>query len=501
MMVLTVVILLGLAGITTIYRIIQLDDVETTLDDDYTKDASDAVSRLFAGATRDAPSCVWSPGAASVELNVTELMQRSHLYFQSVRHTWLSYGEYHDALSARAAAADDWSVVHVAAPVENEVSEMAPYAAPLYFGQRLIGENLLAPPFGLWATKLYMNPQIVSVPRPNVSTPQFRERQPQLYFIAASSAFINAPDVVSCRGVVFCSCGCKPAATVSSRLLRDPRGPAPVHMSKVVVFLHNPYPTNLYHVLVEILPRLVTVDAILADAALDVVLAVPYLNDIPICKRIVEFITAVFGVPRERMLHLLHGQLSASVIVVPMPAPCLDQYPQLLLKFRQRVFAQLPTAQPAADASLVIVVALAIRPKEKKRRILNIEEVQRALSQSFFGSNVRVAVELVPVTIGLTHTFLEQAAMFHRFDVLFGVHGSNLAILMWMRRGAHVIEVMPRVDGNTCYYRLSSHVGIVHHLMFHNNSKDAAVAVDVKELARHVEVAVTDVAARRGGRR
>jgi len=81
----------------------------------------------------------------------------------------------------------------------------------------------------------------------------------------------------------------------------------------------------------------------------------------------------------------------------------------------------------------------------------------------------------------------EQLALFSQVQLLFGFHGAALANLLWMRPGAHVVELMARKDGNMCYFRLAGHVNVTHHLMLVNTSRqESGVQVNVSELREHL---------------
>ncbi len=469
------------------------------------------VVRRLANSPPPQHRCVWSNAAAANTslYRVLELAQRSHLHYRKRNPLWVSPVAYRrDMEEAAAASRGEWAVVPLAdSPLKEAGSSSASvFAPPIYFGPlRLSNETqngMLLPAFGLWQTMLFSDVRKILTLEPNVSVPQLVGCHPVPYFIVAAMGVMNGYDAVTCDGHVLTSGGCKPVATVNKRMLRDPQtGREPPLLDRVAVFLHNPYPTNLYHLYVEILPRLETVAAVLADAELHAVLVVPYINNnIPICQRIVEFITIVFGVPKDRMTHLLNGQLAARAVVVPMPAPCLDQHPALLHRLRQRAMLHMPAGNSRRNHSLglmdVVVVGLAVR--EGSRVMRNFAEVKdRIAALHLRGGGPRLEIQLVPTTIVKTHTFLEQAAMFHSFDILFGAHGANLANLMWMRRGAHVIEVMSGPDGNMCYFRLCGHLGLVHHLLLHSGGKQSAFAVDVNEVMMHVESAVEHIVAAR----
>jgi hypothetical protein len=202
------------------------------------------------------------------------------------------------------------------------------------------------------------------------------------------------------------------------------------------------------------------------------------------------------------MVHLLHGQAAARVLVVPMPAPCLDQHPALLHQLRKRVFGLLPNATEDKDNSTraskqKILVGVALR--SGSRVILNFEHLLRHIATTFNVNAAESTIEImrIPSTLVKSHTFLQQAALFRRVDILFGAHGANLANMLWMRPGTHVIEVMSAPDGNMCYFRLSKNIGLVHHLVLHAKGKQASFTVDTDEVTKHFRHAVERILAER----
>ncbi|KEG10453.1 hypothetical protein DQ04_03701090 [Trypanosoma grayi] len=84
----------------------------------------------------------------------------------------------------------------------------------------------------------------------------------------------------------------------------------------------------------------------------------------------------------------------------------------------------------------------------------------------------------------------EQVRRFYDADVVIGPHGANLANVMWMRHGTHVIEIMSYTYGNMCYYNTASVVNVTHHAIFHKRGKDDPYTLLYDDLQRHVDYAV-----------
>ena len=87
-------------------------------------------------------------------------------------------------------------------------------------------------------------------------------------------------------------------------------------------------------------------------------------------------------------------------------------------------------------------------------------------------------------------TVAQQIRRFYHADVVVGPHGANLANMMFMRKGAHVLEMASRSKGNMCYYTTACRIGLVHHLLLHSKGKDEAYTLEAADVIAHVDIAL-----------
>ena len=86
-----------------------------------------------------------------------------------------------------------------------------------------------------------------------------------------------------------------------------------------------------------------------------------------------------------------------------------------------------------------------------------------------------------------------QVRLFHGADIVVGPHGANIANMMWMRHGTHVVEMASAKKGNMCYYSTAGRINVTHQLLLHNQGKDSKYDVDYPELRAHFVFALNAV--------
>ncbi len=96
-------------------------------------------------------------------------------------------------------------------------------------------------------------------------------------------------------------------------------------------------------------------------------------------------------------------------------------------------------------------------------------------------------------TVGELHARVQISKFFHS-DIVIGPHGANIANIMWMQHGTHVIEMASKAKGNMCYYTTASRLNLTYHLMLHDSGKDGAYTLEYDDLRRHFLVAAKSVA-------
>lgn len=113
-----------------------------------------------------------------------------------------------------------------------------------------------------------------------------------------------------------------------------------------------------------------------------------------------------------------------------------------------------------------------------RREITNIAELLAALTAAF-GQIRHATLENLSLA--------EQIALFETADAVVAQHGAGLSNIVWMGRGAHVVEFIQCPEMKRHFGDLSSVLGIRHHFLERGETRDP---VDVREL---IECLTTNV--------
>ena len=118
------------------------------------------------------------------------------------------------------------------------------------------------------------------------------------------------------------------------------------------------------------------------------------------------------------------------------------------------------------------------RAKAKIRRLLNEEELQSILINNGFD-----------VVYFENMNFSEQVKIAVESDIVIGVHGANLANLLFMQPGASVIELVNEKSINLCYFRLASYCDVKYYCqpcqyIGEATSNDSDLIVDIDSFSK-----------------
>lgn len=206
-----------------------------------------------------------------------------------------------------------------------------------------------------------------------------------------------------------------------------------------VAVLNARYSHNYFHWLVEILPRVVTLQR--AGVAADY-----YLVDCLYGYQ--QAALAALGIKRHQLIQphfKLH--IEADEIIVPsFPSPqCLRDVGSMLL-------AGLGSDARGATRRRVYIS----RRKTGTRTLANEVELERFLHAQGFETHY---MEEYPLA--------EQARRIHEAEIVVGTHGAGLANLIFARPGTRVIEIVPAQRFNyACYPKRTRFFGLQHQLVF-----------------------------------
>lgn len=364
---------------------------------------------------------------------------------------------------------------------------------------QLSSEFDLAVAFGSWGTKFAPVPgalvpqfydnvgkTVAPVSRPahrstpsvwlkSYHSPQRVDAQPPAFVAMFHDAVVSHGHVVTCKGDVLTAGGC----------LWDFHLPAihdtkDVHSESVAVALCDEWCKGYYHFTHEHLPRLAVVHRLLLERN-DTKLVLSHSPNG--FQR--QFLTEVLGIPATR---IIHGKaVLGDTVVYPQPMRCGNTFTTMLYLIRRIVYDRLdlgegltiPTGGVADSAAPPKLRLLFAERKHLSRMPTNYFELKAQLERDFEEDFT------FTTTVGESDA-RHQIELFHQADVVVGPHGANIANMMWMRHGTHVIEIASRRKGNMCYYATASRINVTHHLVLHDKGKDAKYSLPYDYLKSHV---------------
>jgi hypothetical protein len=302
--------------------------------------------------------------------------------------------------------------------------------------------------------------------------PQRMEPQPPPFAALFHNAVVSHGHVVTCDGNVLTAGGCLwdfhlPAIASS----KD------VHKAVVAVSLCDEWCKGYYHFTHEHLPRVAVVHRLLLERN-DTKLV---LSHAPTGFQR-QFLSDILGIPPAQ---IVHGKaVLGHTVVYPTPMRCGNTFTSMLYLLRRIVYTRMDLGEgpTLADPSTKLKVLFAER-KHLSRMPKNYPELKQRLMHEF-ESDVEFET-----TQGDTSA-RQQIELFHKADIVVGPHGANIANMMWMRHGTHVIEMASRRKGNMCYYATASRINVTHHLVMHNKGKDASYVLEYDYLQKHVAFAI-----------
>jgi hypothetical protein len=208
-----------------------------------------------------------------------------------------------------------------------------------------------------------------------------------------------------------------------------------------IALVYNQYSAiNYYHWIIETLPRLL----ILREKYPNYLLLVPQG-----APEYMKTSAAAFGF--ERIFELnKEAVLQVPNLIIPYATPSHWRLPfgyeerGVLNEVRKEIIAYFNLPDVAPTRRIYIS-----RSRASARRLVNEEAVQDVVKRYGF-----------EVIFFEGMTFRQQVALMQETKVLLGVHGANLANLLFMQAGSKVIEVMSEKINNLTYYRIASYLSL-----------------------------------------
>ena len=371
-------------------------------------------------------------------------------------------------------------------------------------------------PFGSWKAVFFpldglgAAQQSSDLPR-HLRPPQITEGAPPLFAAVVRDAFLSQGHLVTCGGDVLTAGGC----LWDFSLRPGPHHRAGARHVSIGVPLCDKWCNGYYHFTHEHLPRLALVHALLTDPNADARLVLSH----PPNGFQRGFLVDVLGIPAGRILGGANAM--ARVGVYPMPQRCGNTFTHLLHMMRRIVYTRLglgpallrgPSLAPSVNgggdeeapptegdddiaqhkeggvngSGPRLPRLLFAERGDFSRMPRNYTALKDDLMREFSG-------RIVFDTVRGAGSVRSQIIKFYKADIVLGPHGANIANIMWMRHGAHVIEISAAGDGNMCYYTTAGRVGLVHHLLLRSGPKAGRFNLTYGLFRSHVEAAMLAV--------
>eukprot|EP00755_Sulcionema_specki_P039034 Sspe_Gene.24025::Locus_9442_Transcript_1_1_Confidence_1.000_Length_1482::g.24025::m.24025 len=290
-------------------------------------------------------------------------------------------------------------------------------------------------PFGMWKA-------VFADPPPRPDSPALREPQgvhwqPPSYVAVFRNAWVANGYAILCDRS-FGSGGC---------LWHSPKGvPSKWTWHSKGATVCDQWCKGYFHWSVEHFPRVGLLAELLREDE-EVKLVLPILSGFQ------REMLRVLGVRPSQLLR--PASYRFSVLYHPQPQRCGNCFTPTLHILRREVLGQM--SLPSASLASRRTVVLAERER-LSRQPKNYPELKKALTARYRNLTFTSHLHL-PVA--------QQLRLFNSAWIAFGPHGANLANIMFMTTGAHVIEMVPHSKGNLCYYSLATRVPLVYHIVPH----------------------------------
>jgi hypothetical protein len=199
---------------------------------------------------------------------------------------------------------------------------------------------------------------------------------------------------------------------------------------------------NYYHWLIDSLPRLL----LLREKYPECVLIVPEPS-----RSYIQLTTAALG------FHILQPIATESFALVQqliMPshvAPPGKQDPNLIRRVRSELAKELGYSS-SAIAPISGKWLYVSRSKQQARRLANEHELVELFKQ--------YAIETIYFE---DMSFEQQVSAMQNVEVFIGMHGANLTNMLFLAKGAKVIELFNQTICNLCYFHLASNLELLYY--------------------------------------
>ena len=320
----------------------------------------------------------------------------------------------------------------------------------------------ISEPFGGWASSFH---EVHNRYSPLYRSPQKIDAQPPLFAATFQRAVVSHGHVATCSGAVFTAGGC-----LWDFHMPPIKSAADVISLEIAVALCDEWCKGYYHFTHEHLPRLALVHNLLVTNNHSRLV----LSHAPTRFQL-QFIVDVLGIPKDRIVSGV--AVFGKTVVYPMPLRCGNTFTHMLYMLREIAFRRLNATRQSLHAQRWNF--LFAERRKLSRMPINYATIKEKLVEEF------AAIFSFETTFGEGDA-VKQVHLFHSADVVLGPHGANIANTMWMRPKTHVLEMSSWRKGNMCYYTTSSRINVTHHLVLHDQGKDASYSLEYNYVRDHI---------------
>lgn len=249
-----------------------------------------------------------------------------------------------------------------------------------------------------------------------------------------------------------------PAIATLSFLRRGARHMSVSANGRYPGLLHSPWTTGYYHWVTEGLPRALALKKKFPDS-IPLLPSSDYLKYVDSLKAIGFQDFALF--PDQKNVHL------SELIVTSSPSRFATTSPESLIDVRDTILRNLGLVKASAD--LVVYIS---RSKSRGRLVLNESEIMQEID--YLSPKVVNCEDL---------SFEEQVSLMRNTKLLISIHGAALTNMMFMPKGAKVLELLPKRRGlfdfnfarfsfghDACYLRLAESLGLNYNFLENSSS-------------------------------
>eukprot|EP00759_Apiculatamorpha_spiralis_P051549 PhF_6_TR5264/c0_g1_i1/m.7651 len=307
-------------------------------------------------------------------------------------------------------------------------------------------------PFGDW--KIYFDKVVTS----STQYPHLLDVQPPLYVGVFKNVWVSNGNVITCE-----------SAFTTGACMWEFKFWDVTETYDAVVAICDEWCDGYFHFTHEHLPRIALVYELMRSNP-EVKITVPKVGYVR------SYLIDVFGFHPSQLV-LDTRTFFARTAYYPQPQKCGNTYTATLMMMRSIVFERLNLTHTRTPVKRIRVLFAERNKLSRMPRNYNFLRDQLIAEYS----------DRVDFDTNRNKSVVEQIRAFNEADLVIGPHGANIANVMWMRHGAHIVEFISYPYSNMCYYVTAARMNVVFRIMFHPTGKHGHYNFTYDEMKRHVE--------------